>query len=92
LSYFKKLAESTSNQGTHHQHPHQLSFHRPLGLKVITLSGTTSDEIWPHLDSLLRNTFPGLREKLETQENKRRAAVRNAITADFCTDSSSRYD
>jgi nucleoside-triphosphate--adenylate kinase len=75
-----------------HQHPHQLSFHRPSGLKVITLSGTTSDEIWPHLDGLLQKTFPGLREKLETQENKRRAAVRNAITADFRTDASSQYD
>jgi adenylate kinase len=92
LSYFEKLADSSSNHLPPHQHPHQLSFHRPMGLKVRTFLGKTSDEIWPHLDGLMRNTFPGLSEKLETQENKRRAAVRNEIIADFRTDASSQYD
>ncbi|KAF8798067.1 adenylate kinase [Phlegmacium glaucopus] len=93
VSYFKNMSDSSSNHRPNaHQHPHQLSFHRPSGLKVKTLSGRTSDEIWPHLDRLLQNTFPGLRERLETQENKRRQAVRNAITAELRTDSTSPYD
>jgi len=93
LSYFEKLADSSSNHRTPLQHPHQLSLHQLAGLKVKTFSGTSSDEIWPHLDSLLRNTFPGLKERLKkTQENKRREAVRNSVTAEFRTDSSSQYD
>jgi len=89
LSYFEKLADLSSS----HQHPHQLSFDQLPGLKVKTFSGTSSDEIWPHLDSLLRNTFPSLKERLEkSQENKRREAVRNSVTAEFRTDSSSQYD
>jgi len=92
LSYFEKLADSSSNNRTTLQHPHQLS-HHPLGLHVKTFSGTSSDEIWPRLDCLLRNTFPGLTERLEkTQENKKRGAVRNSVTAEFRIDSSSQYD
>jgi adenylate kinase len=93
LSFFKKLADSSSSHLTPLQHPHQLSLDQLPGLKVKTFSGTSSDEIWPHLDSLLRNTFPSLKERLEkTQENKRREAVRNSVTSEFRTDSSSQYD
>src|SRR5687768_16910997 len=65
LAHFTKSAASDSNHDASNPnvHPHQVSFHRPSGLKVRTLSGSTSDEIWPQLDRLLQNTFPGLRER-----------------------------
>jgi hypothetical protein len=40
---------------------------------------------------MLRNKFPGLTERLETQED-RREAVTNPATAEFRTDSGSQYD
>ncbi|KAF8964051.1 adenylate kinase-domain-containing protein [Flammula alnicola] len=59
----------------------------PAGLKVKTLSGTTSDEIWPQLDRLLQNSFPGLRERLETKETRTRHLVSDAIAAELGADS-----
>ncbi|PPQ72588.1 hypothetical protein CVT26_003691, partial [Gymnopilus dilepis] len=82
LSYFDKTAaQPDAPRPNTHQHPHQLSFHAPSGLKVKTLSGTTSDEIWPQLDRLIQNTFPGLRERLEPKAVKTRQLVSSAITA-----------
>ncbi|KAF8163346.1 adenylate kinase [Crassisporium funariophilum] len=93
LSFFANLSTSSSSHRPNpYQHPHQLSFNRPSGLKVRTLTGNTSDEIWPHLDRLLQNTFPGLRERLETQESKRRNLVSNAIAAEVGASPSSSYD
>ncbi|KAJ7632681.1 ADK-domain-containing protein [Roridomyces roridus] len=48
------------------QHPHQLAFPRRHALQLETVSGTTSDEIWPKLDALVRNTYPKLKERTET--------------------------
>ncbi|KAF7363493.1 ADK-domain-containing protein [Mycena sanguinolenta] len=46
------------------QHPHQLTFSAPHNaFELKTLSGTTSDEIWPQLDGLVRRAFPALRER-----------------------------
>jgi adenylate kinase len=83
LSYFTKSAASSANPRPNaHQHPHQLSFPTPSGLKVKTLSGITSDEIWPQLDRLLQNTFPGLRERLP-KETRTRQLVSDAIAAEL---------
>ncbi|KAH9484346.1 GTP:AMP phosphotransferase AK3, mitochondrial [Psilocybe cubensis] len=84
LAYFAKSAKTANTHRPNtHQHPHQISFHTPSGLKVKTLSGTTSDEIWPHLDRLIHNNFPGLREKLETREIRTRRLVSNALAAEL---------
>jgi len=53
------------------------------GLKVKTLTGDTSDEIWPQLDRLVQNTFPGLRERLETTATKTRHLVGETMAAEF---------
>jgi hypothetical protein len=54
-----------------HQHPHQLAFHPPSPkLKLRTLTGVTSDENWPHLDSLIRTAFPSVKEKIDTRKTK----------------------
>ncbi|KAF5330895.1 hypothetical protein D9619_005632 [Psilocybe cf. subviscida] len=83
LAYFAKTAASSGKtRPNSNQHPHQLSFPTPSGLKVKTLSGTTSDEIWPQLDSLLLNTFPGLRARIEPKQTKLRQIVSNAIAAE----------
>ena len=71
LQYYFKAAASSSAPRATHQHPHQLSLHSPAGLKVKTLRGTTSDEIWPQLDRLIQNSFPGLRERPEPSRTPR---------------------
>lgn len=84
LSHFSKSAASSVNhRPKSYQHPHQLSFHRPSGLKVKTLTGVTSDEIWPQLDRLVQNTFPGLRERLETTATKTRQLVSERIAPEL---------
>ncbi|KAF8910974.1 adenylate kinase-domain-containing protein [Gymnopilus junonius] len=89
LSYFTNSADLSADAWPNvHQHPHQLSFYKPSGLKVKTLSGTTSDEIWPQLDRLIQNTFPGLRERLEPKVVKTRQLVSSAITAELDVKSS----
>ncbi|KAF9564600.1 adenylate kinase [Agrocybe pediades] len=90
LSHFaKSAAESAQSRPISYQHPHQLSLDTPTGLKVRTLSGTTSDEIWPQLDRLIHNTFPGLRERLEPKETKTRRLLSDAIAAELDADSRS---
>jgi len=80
LAYFANSAvSSVARRPNSNQHPHQLSFHTPSGLKVKTLTGRTSDEIWPQLDRLLQNTFPGVRERLETTTMKTRQLVSNEV-------------
>lgn len=32
-------------------------------MRMVTLSGTTSDEIWPQLEAVVRNFFPRVRER-----------------------------
>lgn len=64
-----------------HQHPHQLSFHDrpPHKLVLKTITGSASDEIWPHLDSFVSSAFPGLKERTDT---KRRHSLSDAMMAD----------
>lgn len=35
--------------------------------KLVSLTGHTSDEIWPKLESYVRGAFPGLRERAESR-------------------------
>ncbi|KAF9651537.1 ADK-domain-containing protein [Thelephora ganbajun] len=46
------------------------------GTKLITLKGSTSDEIWPQLDYVVRQAFPGLPERTEP---KKRHSLADAI-------------
>jgi len=36
--------------------------------KLVTLKGSTSDEIWPQLDAIVRQTFPSLPERTEAKK------------------------
>lgn len=38
------------------------------GTKLITLKGSTSDDIWPELDAIIRQAFPGLPERTEPKK------------------------
>ncbi|KAL0946590.1 hypothetical protein HGRIS_012791 [Hohenbuehelia grisea] len=72
LAYYDQQASMRNSRGSaskHHpnQHPHQLSLERPLQLKVETLSGTTSDEIWPLLETTVKAAFPTLRERIDVR-------------------------
>jgi len=46
------------------------------GAKVVTLKGSTSDEIWPQLDAIIRQAFPSLPERTEP---KKRHSLAEAI-------------
>lgn len=46
--------------------------------RVVTLSGSTSDEIWPQLEGTVRAHFTGVRER---QEVKRRHSLSDAVLA-----------
>ncbi|EIN07308.1 adenylate kinase, partial [Punctularia strigosozonata HHB-11173 SS5] len=39
--------------------------------KMVTLQGTTSDEIWPQLEGVVRSLFPTLKERVESREERR---------------------
>ncbi|CAL1704702.1 unnamed protein product [Somion occarium] len=45
---------------------------------LVTLTGKTSDEIWPQLDGLIRARFPCIKERAETKEAKRRNSLSEA--------------
>ncbi|KZT26535.1 adenylate kinase [Neolentinus lepideus HHB14362 ss-1] len=49
--------------------------------KLITLTGETSDEIWPQLESVVKGTFPSLKERVEPKEEKRRHSLADATVA-----------
>ncbi|GBE81945.1 adenylate kinase-domain-containing protein [Sparassis latifolia] len=51
------------------------------GSNLITLTGASSDEIWPHLDQVVRSNFPGLKERAESREQKRRSSLSEAVLA-----------
>jgi len=38
------------------------------GTKLITLKGSTSDDIWPQLDAVIRQAFPSLHERTEPKK------------------------
>lgn len=46
--------------------------------KLVTLTGRTSDEIWPQLESVIRTGFPMVKER---QESKRRTSLSDAVLA-----------
>jgi nucleoside-triphosphate--adenylate kinase len=47
--------------------------------KLVTLSGSTSDEIWPKLEGVIRSSFPGLRERAETKRMKLRHSLSDSF-------------
>ncbi|KAF4576786.1 hypothetical protein EYR36_004766 [Pleurotus pulmonarius] len=63
LSYYTSAAKTQGTKRHPNQHPHQLFFPRPHKLHVSTISGTTSDEIWPKLDGHVKHLFPNLRQR-----------------------------
>ncbi|KAI0748155.1 ADK-domain-containing protein [Daedaleopsis nitida] len=44
-------------------------------MKLVSLAGRTSDEIWPQLESVIRSNFPSVKERLEV---KRRTSLSEA--------------
>ena len=47
-----------------------------MGTRLVTLKGSTSDEIWPQLDAVIRQAFPSLSERIEP---KKRHSLADAI-------------
>jgi adenylate kinase len=47
--------------------------------KLVTLQGTTSDEIWPRLEGVLKSSFPGIRER---EERRARHSLSEAVIAE----------
>ncbi len=88
LEYYANLASKTPSPPRNpNLHPHQLSFPQsgPPSLKMRTLAGSTSDEIWPQLDGVIRGGFPALRERVETfqmKEKRRQHSLSEAVLAD----------
>ncbi|KAJ7219330.1 adenylate kinase [Mycena pura] len=69
VAYYTKAAQKPMRlpPAHHHQHPHQLVFPPAHRLLLNTLSGTTSDEIWPQLDGVVRSSFPALKERTDVR-------------------------
>ncbi|KAF9013868.1 adenylate kinase-domain-containing protein [Cyathus striatus] len=80
LAYYKSSSSITAERDPH-LHPHQLTFHRPHKLKVATISGTTSDEIWPLLDQVVKATIPDLKERTDSARS-RRHSLSDAVVAE----------
>jgi adenylate kinase len=49
--------------------------------KLVTLTGATSDEIWPKLDKTVRSSFPSLVERPPTAEGRRQHNLSDALLA-----------
>ncbi|KAG6874195.1 hypothetical protein C0995_003741 [Termitomyces sp. Mi166 len=82
LDYYKQAAKSSTIPAQNpHQHPHQLTFHRPHKVVLKTLSGATSDENWPVLDHAVRFAFPALKERASLRDC-RRNDLKDAIFTD----------
>ncbi|OCH94931.1 ADK-domain-containing protein [Obba rivulosa] len=47
--------------------------------KVVTLSGVTSDEIWPQLDSVVQGLFPSLKRRTEIRKPQRQTTLTEVI-------------
>ncbi|KAG6814384.1 hypothetical protein H0H92_010970 [Tricholoma furcatifolium] len=82
LAHYTAAAEAAEKPAQNmHQHPHQLTFHRrSLQMQLKTLSGATSDENWPILDSTVRSLFPSLKERISLRE-LRRNHINQALSA-----------
>jgi len=51
------------------------------GTKLVTLKGTTTDEIWPKLEKELKESFPSLRERAQMLDT-RRHSLSDAVLTD----------
>ncbi|KAI0093693.1 adenylate kinase-domain-containing protein [Irpex rosettiformis] len=49
--------------------------------QLVSLAGATSDEIWPQLENVLNSAFPGLSQRQETREQKRKHSLSDAVLA-----------
>jgi nucleoside-triphosphate--adenylate kinase len=56
-------------------------FHSQPSSKLITLTGMTSDEIWPQLDGAVRGLFSKLRERAKMLDGRRKHDLSEAIVA-----------
>jgi len=66
LDYYTNEASTSPSEVPRNPnlHPHQLTFPQPRAtLKLRSLSGSTSDEIWPHLQQTVRAGFPALKKR-----------------------------
>ncbi|KAJ4487898.1 adenylate kinase [Lentinula aciculospora] len=86
LDFYAHLSQARISPSPHrhpNQHPHQLAFHSkpPHRLMVQSIAGTTSDEIWPKLEAVLKDAFPGLKERIESADVRRRHSLSDAIAA-----------
>ncbi|KAJ4463818.1 adenylate kinase-domain-containing protein [Lentinula lateritia] len=86
LDFYARLSQAHISTPPHrhpHQHPHQLAFHTtpPHRLMMQSISGTTSDEIWPELERVLKDAFPGLKERVESADARRRHSLSDAIAS-----------
>lgn len=81
LEYYASLASQTPTPLQNpNQHPHQLSIHRPAKVAVRSISGNTSDEIWPELDYIMRSMFPSLKQRADPAA-KRTQDLAGAVAA-----------
>jgi nucleoside-triphosphate--adenylate kinase len=49
--------------------------------KLVTLTGATSDEIWPKLDGAVRELFPNLKERSKMPSGRRQHNLNDAVMA-----------
>ncbi|KAI0683691.1 ADK-domain-containing protein [Cytidiella melzeri] len=49
--------------------------------QLVTLTGPTSDEIWPQLEDVLNSAFSALKPRPETREQKRKHSLSDAVLA-----------
>ncbi|KAJ8078840.1 Adenylate kinase 2 [Marasmius tenuissimus] len=86
IAYYENQAKQRASPLPHrnpHQHPHQLAFHvqPPHRLMLQTVTGTTSDEIWPKLEATVTAAFPNIKERAESINAKRRHSLSDAVMA-----------
>lgn len=77
LTYYTACAKKSHHNP--HQHPHQLAFPSKHRLVLETLTGQTSDENWPLLDAIVRQSFPSLRERPEGRRHSLTEALASEI-------------
>ncbi|KAK7054812.1 Adenylate kinase 2 [Paramarasmius palmivorus] len=68
IAYYANQAQKKVASAPHrnpHQHPHQLAFpvKPPHRLRLETVTGRTSDEIWPKLEAAVTRAFPSYQGK-----------------------------
>ncbi|TEB36365.1 adenylate kinase [Coprinellus micaceus] len=63
------------------QHPHQVLLHRADKLALRSVTGRTSDEIWPELDYIIMSMFPGLRNRGDDVFSPKSQGFDNVVSA-----------